>query len=53
MTLRIPAHPGKNVIRIRKVKGHFLPVGRYKITIRVLVGNLRGPAHTLKLKIER
>jgi hypothetical protein len=50
-TLRFTAHPGKNVIRIRKVKGHFLAPGQYKVTIRALVGNLRGPAHTFKLKI--
>lgn len=51
MTLLIKAHPGKNLIHIRKVNRHFLPVGHYKVKIRVLVGNLRGPAHTFRLHI--
>lgn len=53
VTFLYRAHPGKNVIRVRKVKGRFLPQGKYKFTIRVVVGKLRGPAHVFKIKIVR
>ena len=40
------------MIRIRKIKGHLLGAGRYKFTIRAVVGHLRGRPHTFTVRIK-